>query len=175
MEIWKESCGYLSNFPLHTSPQCLSTSHVPAQGRGEENQHLSYSYPPRISAPFCIISSQTKEENSNNLPNPCHIVNNHRNIVTFLHTLRVSPSPSSHPKFRSSTQRLSNPSILAESRKNVYIRFSEHHGQGILLDLRGSVEAHGIDSLQELWFPEKRNFHIMTYLSPFSFHLCTKR
>lgn len=57
----------------------------------------------------------------------------------------------------------------------MYVRFSKHHGQGILLDLRRSVKAHGIDSLQELWFPEKRNFYIMTYLSPFSFHLSTKR
>lgn len=81
----------------------------------------------------------------------------------FLHTLRVSPSPSSHPKFRSSTLNLSNPSVLVGSKKNVYIRFSKHHGQGILLDLRWSVEAHGIDSLQELWFPEKRNFYIVTY------------
>lgn len=68
---------------------------------------------------------------------------------------------------RSSTLNLSNPSVLVESRKNVYIRFSKHHGQGILLDLGWPVEAHGIDSLQELWFPEMGNFYIMTYLCPF--------
>lgn len=53
---------------LWLSPQCLSTSHIPAQGCGEENQHLSYSYLPRIFELFTITSSQTNEEND--LPNP---------------------------------------------------------------------------------------------------------
>lgn len=70
MKIWKENCGYLSVIShFKRLPQCLSTSHIPAQGCGEENQHLSYSHSPRISELFPIISSQTNEENGNALPN----------------------------------------------------------------------------------------------------------
>lgn len=34
------------------------------------------------------------------------------------------------------------------------LRLREHHGQGVLLDLGGPVEAHGIDPLEQLGLPE---------------------
>jgi len=36
----------------------------------------------------------------------------------------------------------------------VDLRFGEHHGKGILLDFRRSVEAHFIDAFEQLRFPE---------------------
>lgn len=114
---------------MHISPWCFSTSHLAAQGKPAQQtmQHLNNPPPPAQTAGAVLSSSFISpwiyQEQLQAKEKP-------KAAVTPEILGLGSPSPPSHPTAHQAFQLL--PLLTGHSR-HVYVRFSKHHGQGVLL------------------------------------------